>query len=74
MRPELLTQLDLAVGDELVIGNRRFTIRGVLDSEPGRRTGGFSLGPRVLIDRQALVDAGLLVVRQPRQLPGDAAR
>jgi putative ABC transport system permease protein len=60
VRPELLTQLDIAVGDELVIGNRRFTIRGVLDSEPGRRTGGFSLGPRVLIDRQALLDAGLL--------------
>jgi len=60
VRPELLTQLDVAVGDDIVIGNRRFTIRGVLDSEPGRRTGGFSLGPRVLIDRQALVDAGLL--------------
>jgi putative ABC transport system permease protein len=60
VRPELLTQLDLAVGDDIVIGTRRFTIRGVLDSEPGRRTGGFSLGPRVLIDRQALLDAGLL--------------
>ena len=60
VRPELLTQLDLAVGDAIVIGNRRFTIRGILDSEPGRRSGGFSLGPRVLIDRQALLDAGLL--------------
>jgi putative ABC transport system permease protein len=60
VRPELLTQLDLVVGDEIVIGNRRFAIRGVLDSEPGRRTGGFSLGPRVLIDRKALLDAGLL--------------
>ena len=32
----------------------------MLDSEPGRRSGGFSLGPRVLVDRQALVEAGLL--------------
>lgn len=60
VRPELLAQLDVAVGDELVIGNDRFTIRGVLQLEPGRRVGGFSLGPRVLIDRQALVDSGLL--------------
>jgi putative ABC transport system permease protein len=60
VRPELLTQLDLAVGDDIIIGNRTFTIRGVLDSEPGRRTGGFSLGPRVLIARKALLDAGLL--------------
>ncbi len=60
VRPELLTQLDVAVGDELVIGATRFTIKGVLDSEPGRRTGGFSLGSRVLVDREALVGSGLL--------------
>ena len=60
VRPELLTQLDVAVGDSLIIGRTTFVIRGVLDSEPGRRSGGFSLGPRVLVDRDALVDAGLL--------------
>ncbi len=60
VRPELLTQLDLAVGDALVIGSQTFTIRGVLEGEPGGRTGGFSLGPRVLIDRTALEQAGLL--------------
>ena len=60
VRPELLTQLDLAVGDQLRIGTSTFTIRGVLESEPGARTTGFSLGPRVLIDREALEDAGLL--------------
>ena len=60
VRPELLTQLDLAVGDALLIGSQTFTIRGVLESEPGSRSGGFSLGPRVLIDRAALEQAGLL--------------
>jgi putative ABC transport system permease protein len=60
VRPELLTVLDVAVGDSLIIGRTTFVIRGVLDSEPGRRSGGFSLGPRVLVDRQALADAGLL--------------
>jgi putative ABC transport system permease protein len=60
VRPELLTQLGVAVGDSIVIGRSTFVIRGVLDSEPGRRGGGFSLGPRVLVDRDALADAGLL--------------
>jgi putative ABC transport system permease protein len=60
VRPELLTQLDLAVGDALLIGSQSFTIRGVLEGEPGSRAGGFSLGPRVLIDRAALEQAGLL--------------
>jgi len=60
VRPELLTQLGVAVGDSLVIGRSTFVIRAVLDSEPGRRGGGFSLGPRVLVDRDALAGAGLL--------------
>jgi putative ABC transport system permease protein len=60
VRPELLTQLDLEVGDALLIGSGTFTIRGVLEAEPGARTSVFSLGPRVLIDRAALEGAGLL--------------
>ena len=60
MRPELLTQLDLSVGEAIVIGTGTFTIRGVLEAEPGGRAGGFSLGPRVLVDRADLEAAGLL--------------
>ena len=60
VRPELLAQLDLAVGDGIIIGGRTFTIRGTLVNEPGRRAGGFSLGPRVLIDYDALQELGLL--------------
>jgi putative ABC transport system permease protein len=50
VRPELLTALGLAVGDQLLIGQATFTIRGVIAKEPGRGAGQFSLGPRVLID------------------------
>jgi putative ABC transport system permease protein len=50
VRPELLAQLDLAVGDRLTIGSQRFTIRGVIQTEPGRRLGAFSIGPRVFVD------------------------
>jgi putative ABC transport system permease protein len=58
--PELLVQLNVAVGDRLMIAGRPFTIRGVIEKEPGRRIGAFSLGPRVLIDRKDLIESGLL--------------
>lgn len=60
VRPELLVQLGMQVGDGLVIGRETFEIRGVLAAEPGRRLGMFSLGPRVLIDAADLERTGLL--------------
>src|SRR5262245_33310827 len=36
VRPELLAQLDLKVGDQILIGNLPFQIRGVIASEPGQ--------------------------------------
>jgi putative ABC transport system permease protein len=60
IRPELLAQLDCRVGDEILIGSSRFTIRGILVAEPGRRGGGFSFGPRVLVDAADLEGTGLL--------------
>src|SRR5688572_7266084 len=61
VRPELLAQLGVATGDRILIGDRLFTIRGVIEQEPGRRLGGFSLGSRVLVDLADLRNAGLLV-------------
>jgi putative ABC transport system permease protein len=60
VRPELLAQLRLRVGDQLLIGAKPFTIRGVIESEPGRRLGAFSLGPRVFISYDDLRGTGLL--------------
>jgi putative ABC transport system permease protein len=60
VRPELLAQLNLRVGDLLLIGKERFEIRGVIATEPGRSLGAFSLGPRVLIDYADLPATGLL--------------
>ncbi len=60
VRPELLAQLDLRVGDRLTIGQQTFTIRGVLTTEPGRGLGMFSLGPRIIIDAADLPSTGLL--------------
>ena len=60
VRPELLPQLGVAVGDQIIIGRQTFTIRGLISKEAGRRPGAFSLGSRVLIDRAALEQTGLL--------------
>ena len=60
VRPELLAQLGIAVGDRILIAGRPFTVRGVIDQEPGRRVGGFSLGSRVLVDLADLQQTGLL--------------
>jgi putative ABC transport system permease protein len=59
VRPELLTTLGLKVGDQLKIGLSTFTIRGVIAKEPGSG-GGFSLGPRVLVDFADMPATGLL--------------
>jgi putative ABC transport system permease protein len=69
VRPELLTTLGVKPGDRIVIGQATFTIRGILVNEPGR-VGGFSLGPRVLIDYDDLPSTGLLGfgTRAQRQL------
>ncbi len=60
VRPELLAQFGLDVGDRILIGTQAFEIRGVITAEPGRRIGAFTLGPRVIIDRADLDSTGLL--------------
>ena len=60
VRPELLAQLGIAVGDDLLIGTETFEVRGIIATEPGADLGMFSLGPRILIDYADLPTTGLL--------------
>jgi putative ABC transport system permease protein len=60
VRPELLPQLGVTPGDRLQIGTQEFEIRGIIASEPGRRLGTFTLGPRIFIDHADLESTGLL--------------
>lgn len=60
VKPELLTSMDLKVGDKVRIGNLDFTIRGTVEREPGNTLNAFSIGPRVFMDYEDALDAGLL--------------
>lgn len=56
----LLVRLHAKVGDELKVGDQWFRIAVVIAKEPDRLTAGVGLGPRVMITREALEQAGLL--------------
>ncbi len=54
----LLEELDLKVGNKIRIGDAEFTITGAFDEEPGG-TGGFRLGARVFVNKDAFDTAGI---------------
>ena len=76
VRPELLAQLGLRMGDAIALGGRDFTVRGVIAAEPGRRLGAFSLGPRVIVDIADLEQTSLLAFgsRVTLPAPGEGTR
>jgi putative ABC transport system permease protein len=58
----LLDRLHLAPGGTLRIGSLTLRVAAVLDKEPDRISGGFSLGPHVLISTAALKRTGLVTL------------
>lgn len=59
VRESLLITMGLKVGDAVKLGNQEFTIRGVIEREPGNSMAGFGFSPRVLIDYDEAAGAGL---------------
>jgi len=57
----LLVRLGIKRGDSIRIGNTDFEVRARIVSEPDRVVGGFTLGPRVMLSREGLTRAGLVV-------------
>lgn len=55
----MLARLGAHVDDVIRIGTANFRVRAVIASEPDRITGGFSLGPHVMVAREALPRTGL---------------
>lgn len=60
VRQALLTAYNLKAGDQILINDQPFTIRGVIEKEPGNTLNTFSFGPRVLIDYADAAGIGLL--------------
>lgn len=58
----LLDRLRLKAGDTMRIGTQSFRIAAVLANEPDRISGGFSLGPHVLVSEAGLKRTGLVVL------------
>jgi putative ABC transport system permease protein len=59
VKQSLMTALDLKIGDEVRIGDLNFTVRGVVESEPGSGMNAFSFGPRVFVDYGDAIAAGV---------------
>ncbi|EHS50175.1 protein of unknown function DUF214 [Rhizobium sp. PDO1-076] len=55
----LLDRMNMAVGDEILVGNARFRINGVIVNEPDSISDGFGFAPRFLTSRTALLASGL---------------
>ena len=58
----LLDRLQLAPGGLLKIGAQAFRVNAALTSEPDRISGGFSLGPHVIISNAALARTSLVTL------------
>ena len=60
MEPAAATRLGLRPGDKFRIGDAVFRLTALIEVLPDVALGGLSLGPRVIIARQALAATGLL--------------
>ena len=56
----ILNTLHVNVGDTLSLGNRRFTIAGVITREPDRGAGFMNFAPRVMLADSDLASTGLI--------------
>jgi putative ABC transport system permease protein len=58
----LLDRLHLVRGGLMRVGSQNFRINAVLTNEPDRLSGGFSLGPHVIVSDEGLKRTGLVVL------------
>ncbi len=60
--PSLINQLELKIGDEIYVGDKKFKVSGVILYEPDRGINFVNFAPRVFINYESLADTGLIQV------------
>ena len=60
MQPVLMDRIGLEIGDEVRLGLGTYELRAALTAEPDGVSGGFALGPRIIVLTEGLKDSGLL--------------
>jgi putative ABC transport system permease protein len=60
VEPRLLSLLDLQPGEDLSLGDGRFTITGLIEQEPDRGGNLFQLAPRVMLNLRDIPATGLV--------------
>ncbi|MEO7191019.1 MAG: FtsX-like permease family protein [Vicinamibacterales bacterium] len=60
VQPELLSALDVKLGDRILLAGQPFTVRGVIARDRSQRGGGIAFGPRVYVDLAALRQTSML--------------
>ena len=58
---DLLLRMEARVGETVRLGGKTFRIVGTVQAEPDRMTGSLNVGPRILMSREALERAGLMI-------------
>ncbi|WP_439273121.1 ABC transporter permease [Pseudochrobactrum sp. HB0163] len=58
--PLLLDRLNLKIGDQVMLGAAKFTLRAIIENEPDMLSAGMALAPRFLISDKALRASGLV--------------
>ncbi|HEY5602889.1 MAG TPA: FtsX-like permease family protein [Gammaproteobacteria bacterium] len=60
IEPRMVNQLNVSIGDDIMLGSRTFRITAFLRYEPDRSGDLFSIAPRVLMNLQDLPGTGLI--------------
>jgi len=60
LEPLLMRALGLAIGDQVELGDKAFTVEGVLEREPSRGGDMFSFAPRVMMHLDDLAETALI--------------
>jgi putative ABC transport system permease protein len=58
---DLLIRLRIQTGGIIRLGGQEFHVTGVVESEPDRMSGSLNVGPRIMISREGLERAGLMI-------------